>query len=89
MEKNNKNIHVGDVVKLSELGVNREAQIIKIECENRKICRRIFEMGLTTGVVAEIKKIAPLGDPVGLEIRGYQICLRKSELKNIVARVLK
>ena len=89
MKNNIKKLCVGDIVKLSELGVKRVAQIVKVECENKKVCRRLFEMGLTNGVVAEVKKIAPLGDPVSLEIRGYQICLRKSELKNVVARVLK
>ena len=40
-------------------------------------------MGITRGVVVEIKKIAPLGDPISIELRGYELCLRKSDLNNI------
>lgn len=40
-------------------------------------------MGLTTGVEVMVKKVAPLGDPVCIELRGYELCLRKKDLCNI------
>lgn len=41
--------------------------------------RRLMEMGLTKGVRVEVKKVAPLGDPIEVSIRGYELSLRKDE----------
>lgn len=41
--------------------------------------RRLFDMGITPGVEIEMKKAAPLGDPIELTIRGYELSVRKSE----------
>jgi len=73
---------------LSELKIGEKAVIEKIEVVGQTFRQRLFEMGITEGVVVAIKKIAPLGDPVGVEIRGYELCVRKSELKKICARVI-
>ena len=73
---------------LSELKIGEKAVIEKIEVVGQTFRQRLFEMGITEGVVVSIKKIAPLGDPVGVEIRGYELCVRKSELKKICARVI-
>ena len=89
MKNRNQKFKIGEICRLSELGINRRAVIEKIEIQNYAIYRRIVEMGITSGSIVEIKKIAPLGDPVGLLIRGYELCVRKSELKNIIARVVK
>ena len=43
----------------------------------------MLDMGITKGVEIEIKKIAPLKDPIDIQIRGYELCLRKKELSNI------
>lgn len=40
-------------------------------------------MGITSGAEVLIKKIAPLGDPICIELRGYELCLRKSDLSSI------
>lgn len=73
---------------LDKLKVGQRAKILQIKSEDKLICRRMFDMGLTKGVVVRVKKQAPLGDPVGLEIRGYELCLRKDELKNILVEVV-
>ena len=73
---------------LSELKKGEKAIIEKIEVVGQAFRQRLFEMGITEGVIVKIKKIAPLGDPVGVEIRGYELCVRKSELKKICARVI-
>lgn len=44
---------------------------------------RIMDMGITQGTEVVIKKCAPLGDPIQLEVRGYQLSLRKADAKNI------
>ena len=46
-------------------------------------------MGITRGVVLEIKKIAPLGDPIDIYLRGYELCLRKADMEGIDIRVVK
>ena len=50
--------------------------------------RRIMDMGITKGVEIEIKKIAPLGDPIDIMLRGYELCIRKSDMKSIDVRVI-
>ncbi len=73
---------------LSELKKGRRAVVEKIEISDELLRRRLFEMGITRGVAVQIKKIAPLGDPVGIMLRNYELCIRKSELKKILARVV-
>ena len=45
-------------------------------------------MGITEGVQVKIKRIAPLGDPFDIELRGYELCLRKDDLKLIDVEVI-
>lgn len=45
--------------------------------------RRIMEMGITKGTEIKIKKTAPLGDPIELEVRGYELSIRKNDAKAI------
>ncbi len=46
--------------------------------------RRIMDMGITRGVSILVRKVAPLGDPIEVNVRGYELSLRKSEAENIV-----
>lgn len=45
--------------------------------------RRIMDMGITKGVQVTVRKVAPLGDPIELTVRGYELSLRKNEAENI------
>jgi len=45
--------------------------------------KRLFDMGITPGVVITFKKTAPFGDPIEIELRGYSLSIRKSEAKEI------
>ncbi len=45
--------------------------------------RRIMDMGITKGVEIHIRKVAPLGDPVEVTVRGYELSLRKADAENI------
>lgn len=68
---------------LSDLKLRSLARVVEIKQSNVLLRRRLFEMGLTKGVEVCVKKIAPLGDPISIELRGYELCLRKDDLKNI------
>ena len=48
-----------------------------------KLRRRIMDMGITKGVEIKVVKIAPLGDPMELNVRGYELSIRKSEAESI------
>lgn len=52
-----------------------------------KIRRRLFDMGLTTGAELKMRKIAPLGDPIEITVRGYELSLRKAEASCVVVEV--
>jgi ferrous iron transport protein A len=51
------------------------------------IRRRIMDMGVTPGVVVKVIKVAPLGDPIEINIRGYELSLRKEEAQYILIEV--
>ncbi len=46
--------------------------------------RRIMDMGITKGTQVMVRKVAPLGDPIEINVRGYELSIRKSEAENIV-----
>ena len=68
--------------KLSEFGIG-EKGIIKYVYGEGKIRRRLFDMGLTPGAYVYLRKKAPLGDPIEIAIRGYELTLRKSEAAHV------
>lgn len=63
---------------LSELSVG-ETGIVKSIAGEGKLRRRLFDMGVTPGADVLLKKKAPLGDPLEITIRGYELTLRQSE----------
>lgn len=73
---------------LSQLKVGQKAIVKKLNINDRAIKRHLLDMGLTRGVEVEIKKIAPMGDPIDIKIRGYELALRKAELKQIEVEVV-
>ena len=73
---------------LHELGLGQKAKIIGVHNHNKAVRRRLLDMGITTGVIVEVKKIAPLGDPVDISLRGYELCIRKSDMAEIDIEVV-
>ena len=73
---------------LSDLKVGQRARVEKLEVQNKEIRRHLLDMGLTRGVEVEIKKIAPMGDPIDIKIRDYELCISKSDLSQIEVEVL-
>lgn len=64
--------------KLSEFTVGESGKIVAVTGEGR-IRRRLFDMGVTPGAGLVMRKKAPLGDPIEITVRGYELTLRKSE----------
>ena len=75
-------------MKLSSLKVGESGRVLAIGGSNDRLKRRMFDMGITSGVIVVVKKIAPLGDPISIELRGYELCLRKNDLSNIEVEIL-
>lgn len=67
---------------LDEIAIGDSCTVTKI-CEAGEIRRRILDMGITEGASVKVCKVAPLGDPIELTVRGYQLSLRKSDAANI------
>lgn len=67
---------------LKDLKPGDKSKIIKISVEGA-IKRRLMDMGVTMGVELLVRKVAPLGDPIEINIRGYELTLRKSEAEKI------
>jgi len=70
------------VKSLSELEPREKAIIIKVG-GRKGIRRRLLDMGVVTGTEVEIQRVAPLGDPVEIRIKGYDLALRREEATNI------
>jgi len=76
-------------MKLDELKVGDRAKVIKLNVANKEIRRHLLDMGVTRGVIVTIKKIAPMGDPIDLQLRDYELCISKSELDQIEVEAIK
>lgn len=68
---------------LKDLRVGQSATVVKLEGEGA-IRRRIMDMGITKGTEILVKRVAPLGDPLELTVRGYQLSIRKADAKKIL-----
>lgn len=80
---------IGEKTYLSELKVGQLARVIKINIEEKEIRRHLLDMGVTRNVEIQIKKIAPMGDPIDIQLRDYELCLRKADLRKIDVEVIK
>ena len=67
---------------LKEAKIGETVRVVKIHGEGA-IKRRIMDMGLTKGVEVYIRKVAPLGDPIEVTVRGYGLSLRKADAEQI------
>ncbi|WP_461246133.1 FeoA family protein [Treponema sp. R6D11] len=67
---------------LKETKPGETVQVVKIN-GGGPIKRRIMEMGITKGVEIHVRKVAPLGDPVEITVRGYELSLRKEDAESI------
>lgn len=63
---------------LRQAKVGETVKVVKLHGEGA-VKRRIMDMGLTKGVEVHIRKVAPLGDPIEVTVRGYELSLRKAD----------
>ncbi|TNF07901.1 MAG: ferrous iron transport protein A [Bacillota bacterium] len=78
----------GDQTHLGNLLKGQKCKVIHLSTEDKALRRRLLDMGITEGVHIKVKKVAPLGDPIDLELRGYQLCLRKRDMATIDVEVI-
>ena len=67
---------------LRNVPVGSATKVVKIHGEGA-VKRRIMDMGITRGVEIYVRKVAPLGDPIEVTVRGYELSLRKADAESI------
>lgn len=73
-------------MRLNELKPGQVCAVKRIEGEGA-VRRRLFDMGITPGADIYIRKVAPLGDPVELTLRGYELSVRKAEAEAVIVEL--
>lgn len=68
---------------LKDLEIGKSAVVKAIICQGA-LKRRLIDMGITPGVEVFVRKVAPLGDPIEINLRGYELSLRKADAQNIL-----
>ncbi len=67
---------------LREVRVGESARVVRLHGEGA-VRRRIMDMGITRGTELHVRKVAPLGDPIELNVRGYELSLRRADAEMI------
>ena len=67
---------------LKEVKIGQTARVVKLHGEGA-LRRRIMDMGITRGVEIFVRKVAPLGDPVEITVRGYELSLRRADAEMV------
>lgn len=87
-------VNQGKLSRLSAVKPGEMAMVLRIAVDDLKdpseaaLKRRLLDMGVTRGTRFYVRKVAPLGDPMELHVRGYELTLRKSEAEKIEVSVL-
>ena len=68
--------------KLNEVKCGETVKVVKLHGEGA-VKRHLMDMGITKGCSIYVRKVAPLGDPVEITVRGYELTLRKGEAENV------
>jgi DtxR family Mn-dependent transcriptional regulator len=74
-------------VKLSALKAGQEAKVVRVSAES-SLKKRLLDMGVVPGTKVRLEKIAPLGDPIDIVVKGYHLSLRKQEASAITVEIL-
>lgn len=67
---------------LKDIKIGKTTRVVKLHGEGA-VRRRIMDMGVTKGVEIYVRKVAPLGDPIEIMLRGYELSLRKADAEMI------
>ena len=73
---------------LSDLKVGQKARVLKLNETNKAIRRHLLDMGVTRDTIVTIKKIAPMGDPIDISLRDYELCICKDDLSKIDVEII-
>ena len=71
---------------LRDVKIGESVKVVKLHGEGA-IKRRIMDMGITKGVEIYVRKVAPLGDPVEITVRGYELSLRKADAEMVEVEI--
>jgi len=74
-------------MKLSQLKVGQRAKVVRVK-SSQELSRRLRAMGLIKGEVITVEKVAPLGDPIEIRVKGTKLSLRKKEAENVEVEVI-
>ena len=64
---------------LDELEIGKDAIVASVDCDDASLRQHIFDMGLTPGIEVTMIKLAPMGDPMEIRLRGYELTLRRDD----------
>lgn len=67
---------------LKQVPIGQTVTVVKLHGEGA-VKRRIMDMGITKGIVIHVRKVAPLGDPMEVTVRGYELSIRKNDAEMI------
>ena len=79
---------IGDKCVLSDLVVGQKAKILKLNETDKAIRRHLLDMGIVRGTIVTVKKFAPMGDPIDIKLRDYELCICKNDLNKIEVEVI-
>lgn len=68
---------------LRQAKIGDTVKVVKLHGEGA-VKRRIMDMGITKGTTVDVRKVAPLGDPIEVTVRGFELSLRKDEAQNVL-----
>lgn len=72
---------------LDQLPIGKKGKIISVNGQGA-LRRHLLDMGLTPKITVMVRKVAPMGDPIELHLRGYELTIRKEDAKNIEIEVI-
>ena len=75
-------------MKLSTLKPGQQGTILKLDSSIGPIRRRLMDMGVIPGETVKVEKVAPMGDPIEITVKSYNLSLRKNEARGIEIEVL-
>ena len=68
---------------LDRIKPGEKARIVRVRASSGPINRRLVDMGATRGAIVEVRRVAPLGDPIEVTVKGYHLSLRKEEARGV------
>ena len=73
---------------LGELNIGQKAKVLNLNIDNKQIKRHLLDMGKTRGALVTVKRKAPMGDPIDIALRDYELCICKADLSKIEVEVV-